>query len=1210
MRSQPLPRWQLVAVALITLLFSIGVPSLMAQSAGTSALTGIVTDPSGAAIPNATVTITSNDTGLTRTTTTGATGVYSFTLLPPGNYKVSLAANGFKTADVASITLNVTETLTLNRTLEVGAAAEQVTVEAAGQALQTESSTLGTTVTSQQVTGLPLSNRNYTQLLSMAAGANSSVNNATQIGKGTQDISVNGADPGNNNYQMDGVSIVNTSNSGSAKDCGIYGGIGIPNPDAIQEFKIQTSTYDASYGGHPGGNVNVVTRSGSNAFHGDVWEFFRNTDLNANSFFDNRDGGGATQVLNQNQVGGAIGGPIKKDKLFFFVDYQETRQKNGITNGGSSEVFLFPLPEDRTAANVGAALCPANHPGNPAYTTFLPTILPSVQVACDGSNINPVSLALLNTKLPNGSYYIPGNPTGQYGPVQYSDPATWTEHQAVANGDYLINQKNTLAIRYFWTTDPQSLPFSPGLGGVSTSPPGTPISLRYNNTNVTLRLTTLLTTSLVNELYAAGQRNGAHGSDMTPTTPQAIGQATIVPTMTELPVTDILNGPVLNGSLYPTNSPTDQEEYGDQISWTHGGHTIRAGYEFQYAQWPITHEGLERGFLFYGTFADWTLGLPGCPGGVSSATCNPSNPGNTNGGGGNILECLFCVRGGPNGIIHNYVENNQTAFVQDDWKISSRLTFNLGVRWEYDGSYSDKYGNLTNVSVPLLEAAGVPPTGPESSGSGLVGYVVPNNYTNHYPQPPAGVTISNRSIPVTSGPPLDNFAPRFGFAWQPRKDGRLVIRGGVGMFYDRIGGGEFVHGLEQGYPYAVTLDYSGSAAAPFDNQNPYPSTPLGTFASRWVNFAGCQPSCVLGAANSALDTPTLDPVLHTPLTRQYNLNVQYEFAHNWIVEAGYVGSSSINLLDQYHDINAPLLASPTNPINGITVNTEANAALRVPILGYTPAGVDETAMDGVSSYNSLQVTLRKQFSKGFLMQASYTFSKDLSDIPVLASLSGANSNLPTALAQQYGPVGFNHPQRFIINYSYDLPFGNHSGALGILANGWNVSGVTTVQDGAPFDVTDQNGGTVYDLGSYDTARAQMCPGTTYGSIGTSGSITQRLGGNSGGPGYLNMNAFCAEPAAPNSLAAYPGGPLPTLYGNSGVGIVSGPGNFNFDISIIKTFRISERQSVIFRSEFFNAFNHPQFNNPFAAVDTPSTFGQITTTSVNPRLIQFALKYFF
>ncbi len=186
----------------------------------------------------------------------------------------------------------------------------------------------------------------------------------------------------------------------------------------------------------------------------------------------------------------------------------------------------------------------------------------------------------------------------------------------------------------------------------------------------------------------------------------------------------------------------------------------------------------------------------------------------------------------------------------------------------------------------------------------------------------------------------------------------------------------------------------------------------------------------------------MDTALHTPLTRQYNLNFQYEFVRSWVIEGGFVGSSSLNLLDQYHSVNTPLLASPSDPINGITVNTAANAALRLPYLGYLPSGVDETAFDGISNYNSLQVTLRKQFTHGFLMQASYTWSKDLSDIPAIVGLTGANSNVPTALGQQYGPVGFSHPQRFIVNYSYDLPFGNPSGALGLLAKGWNLSGVT------------------------------------------------------------------------------------------------------------------------------------------------------------------------
>jgi len=242
-----------------------GIPSLLAQSAGTGALTGAVTDPSGASIPNATVTLTNTQTNQVRTATSGSDGSYRFTLIPPGIYRVRFGANGFKIAEVSTFNVSVTETPVLDRTLEVGAQTEQVTVEAVSETLQTATSTLGTTVGTRAMTALPLSNRNYTQIIAMSTGASVGVGNATSFGKGTPDISVNGNNPGQNNFQMDGVAVNNIANNGSSNDSGIYGGIGIPNPDAIQEFKIQTSTYDASYGRNPGANVNVITKSGTNA---------------------------------------------------------------------------------------------------------------------------------------------------------------------------------------------------------------------------------------------------------------------------------------------------------------------------------------------------------------------------------------------------------------------------------------------------------------------------------------------------------------------------------------------------------------------------------------------------------------------------------------------------------------------------------------------------------------------------------------------------------------------------------------------------------------------------------------------------------------------------------------------------------------------------------------------------------------------------------
>ena len=358
----------LLCVAVVVL--ASGASLLFGQSAGTGALTGTVTDPSGSVVPSVSVTVTNTETNQSRSVTTGADGNYRFTLLPPGTYRVRFSATGFRTAEVPSITVNVTETPVLDRALEVGAQSDQVTVQADTETLQTATSTLGNTVGTRTVTQLPLSSRNYTQVIALSAGTNTGANNATALGKGTQNMSVNGNDPGQNNFQMDGVNVTNFANSGSANDASLYTGVPIPSPDALQEFKVQTSTYDASYGRNPGANVNVVTKSGSNQFHGTAFEFLRDTIFNANDFFYNRNNPASAttkQILNQNQFGGVLGGPIKKDKLFLFGSYQGTRQKNGLASQGVTTALLPPIPGgDRSAPEfrsaLGAASCPQNHP--------------------------------------------------------------------------------------------------------------------------------------------------------------------------------------------------------------------------------------------------------------------------------------------------------------------------------------------------------------------------------------------------------------------------------------------------------------------------------------------------------------------------------------------------------------------------------------------------------------------------------------------------------------------------------------------------------------------------------------------------------------------------------------------------------------------------------------------------------------------------------
>ena len=550
---------------------------------------------------------------------------------------------------------------------------------------------------------------------------------------------------------------------------------------------------------------------------------------------------------------------------------------------------------------------------------------------------------------------------------------------------------------------------------------------------------------------------------------------------------------------------------------------------------------------------------------------------------------------GPKGEFdHDYRQNNSSAFIQDDWKVNQNLTLNLGLRWEYNSMLNDTIGNMTSVWPQLLSTVSTPPTGPTTSGEGLVGYVVPKNTNPQYGTPPDGVYQADNNNSIDGHPPYTNFAPRIGFAWQPTGRGNMVVRGGFGMFYDRVQAYYFVRAYQESPPYAVSLSYG--PFNPYTLQDPFPDRPTGSYPSRWSSLA-CDPdgnNCT--GFGSDLSTLFLNPEVETPLTYQYNVSIQYELFRNWVLDVAYVSSHGTRLMNAYRNINLGRLATPENPINGQTANTTANVGLRVPHIGYGTTGLQGTYFDARSSYHSLQATVRKAFSYGLSMQASYTFSKNLT---TLGAGDSSNSNDPLDQDQQWGPSGWNRPHRFILNYQYDLPFGTHTGAKGKFLNGWSVSGITTIQNGAPLTITDSSAGSIFGASG---GRAQMCPGATHDSIPTSGSIYDRLGGASGGPGYFNADAFCAPPTG----GIYGNG---TGWGNSGIGIVSSPGQHNWDISIIKTTPIREGLSFQFRTEFYNAFNHTQFAGPDTGRSN-ATFGHITATSVGPRIIQFGLKYLF
>src|SRR5258708_2535211 len=569
---------QSLRVCLIVLAgMAISVLSVFAQTAGAGAMTGTISDASGAVIPGATVEATNADTGQKRRVTTGADGTYKFALLPPGAYNLKFTASGFKTTDVSRVTVAVTETPVLDEKLDVGAQADQVTVEANAEAIQTTNAALGTVIGGSQVTALPLASRNYTNVLALSAGVDAGVINAGQLGKGGMDMSANGASTGSNNVQIDGMNINTLTGRSTNADAfsGTNGTIPVPNPDSLREFKVQTSSYDAGYGRNSGANVNIVTKSCTNAIHGTAFEFFRNTALNSNDFFLNL-AGKPKGVLNQNQFGGVIGGPIKKNKLFIFGSYQGTVQKNGVAAQGNDAITLPPIPNgDRSnttafRAAAGAALCPANHPGNNQFLTARG----GVQIACDGSNINPVALTMMQYKLPDGSYLFPGSTNGLYQNTNNSIPARYHENQEMVNGDYVISDKHTLALRFFNSFAPAKLAFI-----AATEAPGMTVSDIYFDTTALVKLTSVLTPSIVNEFRASFHRDYVHAEPTFDLSDHQFGIQPVSPyldnnTKGYMSQFQIAGAYFVGANGNSNNATTTTAAYqlADQISWTHGKH--------------------------------------------------------------------------------------------------------------------------------------------------------------------------------------------------------------------------------------------------------------------------------------------------------------------------------------------------------------------------------------------------------------------------------------------------------------------------------------------------------------------------------------------------------------------------------------------------------------------------------------------------------------
>ncbi|HEV1288301.1 MAG TPA: TonB-dependent receptor [Bryobacteraceae bacterium] len=1118
---------------IIVLTALMGLPAV-AQTTGT--ITGTVTDSTKASMPGVRVTATLKGLEETRGTVTNAAGQYALPFLAPGEYEISFQSAGFATS-VAKVTLNVTDRIAVDAEMKPSAVSDRIEVTSGGSPLQTESATLGRVVEGDAIRELPLATRNFTQLLSLSAGTSSALNNAGALGRGTQIISASGARTTSNAIELDGVDAMNI-HTNSATDNGVgSNGILVPSPEAVQEFKIQTSLYDAQSGRSGGANISLVTRSGSNQFHGSLFEFFRNRDLNANSFFFNATAQ-PRAVLNQNQYGGTIGGPIRKNRTFFFLSYQGTRQTDGLSSSTSLKLPNIPLV--RTAATLGAAFA-----GGKASKGGL-------TVAADGSDVNPVALAILNLKLPNGNYVIPSPQISSSG-VNYTDsePSTYHDDQGIVNIDHQFSEANHLAFKGMIGNQPTSKPFGtanvPGFGSIQD----------FKGRLASLTDTHIFSSSLVNQArFGVSRVLGI-------VNPQAIFDLKDIG-MSRFNSADYPDIPLITvtGAFaigYDTNGdqgvfPTTWH-YGDTLSWVKGKHNVRAGYEGRRYDDNYYSRNRYRGSLTIPTFADFLIGLPGTPLAQGG-----------NGSGFSNIGTADVASGLPNGADRI---TDAGLFVQDDWKVSSRVTVNIGLRWDYLGWPVDKYGRRGNFDYTLYQPA---PDG----GSTSAGFV----QTSNSPKPLPNLPLVSPTL--LRNAPDKNVAPRFGLAY--RITNRLVFRAGYGIFYDRLSNQLGLLTSQSAPDYLrSTLTSSGNIASSL--QNPFPVLPqqsqypvLPVLYS--PNYIPAQP---------AIGLNSVDPNLRTPYLHQWGANFQYEVLKNLLLEVGYAGSKGVALPDR-RAIDQALLASPTNAINGITTNTSANTSLRVPYIGFSPSGLlaEETAAD--SRYNSLQATVTRRYANGLRFLVSYTFSKSMDDTSggstsIFSEITGDESNIGSSK----GPSDFDRPERVVANFGYQIPsfgFALNKTALGKrLFSGWEVSGVLVAQSGTPFSITDSGGGVFYGTTG---SRASYAPGATLTTAQLSGSTESRLSE------YFNTAAFTR-----------PG----NFFGNVGRNTMRGPFQRNVDFSVNKRIPMSERISAEFRSEFFNVLNMVSFASPNGSIASTS-FGVITATEGNPRIVQFALKLLF
>ncbi|MBS1841827.1 MAG: TonB-dependent receptor [Acidobacteria bacterium] len=1104
-------QWALVAMCALIISFSAG-----AQET-TGSIRGTILDASGGTISGATVSATQIETGLARTVSTDSTGAFLILALPVGHYRVEAEARSFRKFVQDGIKLDVNQTASLTVHLTVGGASDKVEVHGDAVLIEATNTALGKTVGEREILDLPLNGRNFTQLGVLQPGVVPITPGLATAGgslREGQAYSVNGQRPESNNFLIDGADNFN----------GVDGGYVMALPvDAISEFRILTHTANAEFGHSTGSTTNIITRSGTNNYHGALWEFIRNDMFDAKSFFAKN-----VEPLKRNQFGGAFGGPIKRDKTFFFLYYEGLRNRQGVTS-----VATVPSAAERTGNF--RELCPegfdagglCNNPGNQIYNVFAPAPQPIPFNTLPG--INPISQNIL------AFYPLPNLPNNQFVATQ-SKPQNGD--QFGVRFDHYLTSKDTLNFRYSFNQGNVTDPLSTSGANV----PGFPVGEDQRAQNFVATETHTFSSSLVGLARFSFLRNKfLFGEHINHTDLQSLG-------FTYSPSLDVSSGPpfvqvagfasVGDPITGPRNSYQNTFDLSSSLTWIRGRHELKFGGGYGHDQINVLQGIATNGFFVFvnapltNSFASFLIGQP-----------------------------IFFLQGSGD-FARGLRGNNINAYAQDTFKVSSRFTVNLGLRYEIPFPYTEIH-DRQNLFEPGVQSV-VHPQAP-------AGLVYPGD-----PGVPRGLIQTKK----------DAFAPRIGFAWDPTGSGKWRVSSAYGIFYDPFYTG-------QGGPLQDPI------SAP-----PYLQTAQIGVPNFSDPYAGLPPP--VNGFTQPMTLLVLNKDLKLPYAQDWNLNLQRSFGGDWLLEAGYIGTKGTRL---------PRLieGNPTTFEPGDTSQTNADrrrlysGCTRTNTNPCTFSSVGEIAGITNSSYNALQASLKKRFSHGLSFLGSYTYSKAIDDVSSFnitgsASQSTAGENdlaqNPFDLGKERGRSMFDARHRFVISYQWNLPFfENAEGWKRVALGGWQINGITTFMGGTPFTVYDSSGpslqGGAPEISGFPSDRPNVVGDFTKGTC------------------QPDPNGPIFQAGTPSCWITRDGFQQVTQlgqFGNAGRNIAQGPGFQQWDFSALKNFRITETKTIQFRGELFNIFNRANFGIPVNDINS-SNFGAITSSQPG-RLVQFALKFLF